>query len=172
MSRYLGGKEVAERIARLLPEAVVDVAPQWVVVDPTKLLAVGRLLKDDPELDCRYLISLTAVDRIDHFDLVYHLASLAKNHVIVVKARLLDREKPEAPSLTAIWRAADLQECEVYDLMGIRFSGHPSLRRDFLWEGFAGYPLRKDYLNMPGGVKPGLPLFPGVRPDEEGAVDG
>jgi NADH:ubiquinone oxidoreductase subunit C len=69
--------------------------------------------------------------------------------------------------VTPLRKGADLQECEVYDLMGIRFTDHPRLRRILLWEGFAGFPLRKDYLNLPGGFKPGLPLFPGVRPEEE-----
>jgi len=63
----------------------------------------------------------------------------------VLKARLYDREDPLLPSLTPIWRGADLQEREVYDLMGIKFSGHPNLKRVLLWQGFQGYPLRKDF---------------------------
>jgi Ni,Fe-hydrogenase III component G len=54
-----------------------------------------------------------------------------------------------------------LQEREAYDLLGIHFEGHPDLRRIFLWDGFAGFPLRKDYLNMPGGLMAGLERFPG-----------
>jgi hypothetical protein len=65
------------------------------------------------------------------------------------------------PSVSGIWQGAHLQEAEAYDLMGIRFEGHPNLRRIFLWEGFAGWPLRKDFLQMgQGAFKPGLPFFP------------
>ncbi|HZQ38873.1 MAG TPA: NADH-quinone oxidoreductase subunit C, partial [Dehalococcoidia bacterium] len=63
--------------------------------------------------------------------------------------------------VTPIWNGARLQEAEVYDLMGIRFEGHPSLRRIFLWEGFSGWPLRKDFLQLGhGAYNPGLPHFP------------
>jgi NADH-quinone oxidoreductase subunit C len=63
--------------------------------------------------------------------------------------------------VTPIWPGANLQEREAYDLMGIVFEGHPDLRRVFLWDGFDGWPLRKDYLIGPGGRFPGLERFPG-----------
>ncbi len=79
----------------------------------------------------------------------------------MLKVRLEDRDAPELPSVTPVWYGAQLQEREVYDLFGIRFSGHPDLRRIFLWEGFAGYPLRKDFLQISNGAQhPGLPHFP------------
>ena len=59
------------------------------------------------------------------------------------------------PSVTSVWQGANLQEREAFDLMGISFRGHPDLKRIFLWEGFPGHPLRKDFLSMPGGYKPG-----------------
>ena len=55
------------------------------------------------------------------------------------------RPRPNWPSLVAVWPGADLQEREVYDMMGIRFTGHPNLRRVLLWDGFEGFPLRKDF---------------------------
>jgi NADH:ubiquinone oxidoreductase subunit C len=72
-----------------------------------------------------------------------------------------DRESPRVPSVCSVWPGANLQEREAYDLLGIHFEGHPDLRRIFLWDGFAGFPLRKDYLNMPGGLMAGLERFPG-----------
>jgi NADH-quinone oxidoreductase subunit C len=129
-------------------------------VDPAKLVAVATYLRDDSELDFRFLIGVTAVDRLDHFELVYHLQSLSRNHMLVLKTRALDHKSPEVPSVVSVWRGAELQEAEVYDLMGIRFAGHPNLRRVFLWEGFPGHPLRKDWLEMPGGLSPGLGRFP------------
>jgi len=110
------------------------------------LLDVLAFLKDSEGLDFDYLTYVTAVDYLEYFEVVYQLASLVHNHSIVVKARLYDRENPTLPSVTGLWRGADFQEREIYDLMGISFSGHPNLKRIFLWEGFEGHPLRKDYL--------------------------
>jgi NADH-quinone oxidoreductase subunit C len=80
--------------------------------------------------------------------------------MVILKTRVLDHEAPEAPSVTPVWYGAHPQEREIYDLMGIRFSGHPFLKRIFLWEGFPGHPLRKDFLGLPGGQKSGLSHFP------------
>jgi NADH-quinone oxidoreductase subunit C len=161
MSRLLDGLEVGERIGQRVPEAVVEATAQWVVVQPEKLVAVASYLRDDSELDFRFLIGVTAVDRLDHFEVVYHLQSLSHNQMLTLKTRAVDHKNPEVPSLVSVWRGAELQEREVYDLMGIRFAGHPDLRRVFLWEGFPGHPLRKDWLEMPGGLSPGLGRFPG-----------
>jgi NADH-quinone oxidoreductase subunit C len=160
MSRVLDGLEVGERIGQRVPEAVVEATPQSVVVQAENLVAVATYLRDDGELDFCFLIGVTAVDHFDHFEVVYHLQSLSHNHVMTLKTRALDYKSPEVPSLVSVWRGAELQEREVYDLMGIRFAGHPDLRRVFLWEGFPGHPLRKDWLEMPGGLSPGLGRFP------------
>jgi len=126
---------------------------------------IGRLgadpLRDDADLRMQHLTSMTAVDYLTHFETVYHVQSLAKNHLAVLKCRIDERDDPEIPSVVPVWYGAQLQEREVYDLFGIRFSGHPDLRRIFLWEGFAGYPLRKDFLQIANGaLSPGLPHFP------------
>ncbi len=160
-TRFLSGLELAHRIEGALPGAVMDARPEWVEVASERVVAVARFLRDDPELDMRYLSCLTAVDRLDHFEVVYHLQSLRRNHLGVMKAKIWDRETPELPSVTSVWPGAILQEREAYDLMGIRFRGHPDLRRLFLWEGFPGHPLRKDWLGMPGGRMSGLETFPG-----------
>jgi NADH-quinone oxidoreductase subunit C len=161
VSRLLDGLEAGERIGQHVPGAVVEATPQWVVVHPEKLVAVATYLRDDSELDFRFLIGVTGVDHLDHFEVVYHLQSLSHNHLLTLKTRALDHKSPEVPSLVSVWRGAELQEREVYDLMGVRFAGHPDLRRVFLWEGFPGHPLRKDWLGMPGGLSPGLGRFPG-----------
>jgi len=64
----------------------------------------------------------------------------------VVKTRCYDRENPTVSSVVGLWQGADFQEREIYDLLGIKFDGHPNMKRIFLWEGFQGHPLRKDYL--------------------------
>lgn len=165
----LPGHQVAEHLRAALPEAAVEEAEGWVVVDADHLVEAARFLRDDPELDCRYLVAVTGVDRLDHFEIVYHLASLARNHLLVLKVRA-DHESPEVPSVVPVWLGAHLQEREVYDLFGVRFSGHPALKRLLLWEGFPGHPLRKDFLTLPGGFKAGLQRFPREFPQgQEGA---
>jgi NADH-quinone oxidoreductase subunit C len=77
---------------------------------------------------------------------VYQLTSLQHNHSIVIKTRCYGRENPSVPSIVDLYSTANVQEREIYDLMGIQFEGHPNMTRMFLWEGFEGYPQRKDYL--------------------------
>jgi NADH-quinone oxidoreductase subunit C len=161
MTVELSGDRVAQRLAELIPGIRLEVVARSVYIEPADLVAVGTALRDDIELRMQYLVGMTAVDYLTHFETVYHVQSLAKNHLAVLKVRIEDRENPEIPSITPVWYGAHLQEREVYDLFGIRFSGHPDLRRIFLWEGFAGYPLRKDFLQMSNGNQhPGLPHFP------------
>ena len=91
-------------------------------------------------------VALTAVDYIDYFEVVYRLTSLRHNHSAVLKTRVYERDEPVVPSVVPVWKGADLQEREVFDLMGVRFEGHPDLKRIPTWEGFEGHPLRKDFL--------------------------
>ena len=129
-------------------------------LEPDRLTESVRLLRDSAESALIFLCNLTAVDHERYFEVVYHLQSLDLNHILQIKARIDDREDPVVPSLTGLYHGAHLQEREVFDLFGIRFAGHPDLRRMFLWDGFPGYPLRKDFLQMPGQVRAGLPGFP------------
>ena len=169
MTKVLAGEEIAHRIQQKYADAVVDARPEWVEIAPERLVEVCAFLRDDPELNFAYLSSLTGVDRLDHFEVAYHLLSLTHNQSTALKTKALDRENPEVPSVVPVWRGAHFQEREAYDLLGIRFAGHPDLRRIFLWEGFAGYPLRKDWLNFPGGQMAGLERFPG---DPGGPLEG
>ena len=89
---------------------------------------------------------VTSVDWPQYFEVVYYLFGVAQpKEALVLKVRLADKANPVVPSLISVWPGADLQEREVYDMMGIRFDGHPNLRRILLWDGFEGWPLRKDY---------------------------
>ncbi|MFC2062584.1 NADH-quinone oxidoreductase subunit C [Chloroflexota bacterium] len=146
MTVSLAASEVAGKVTGCLPESAVEVGGEALLVKGESLLGVAEYLKNDPELDFDYLTSVTAVDYYDYFELVYHLVSLKHNHSLVLKARCYDRENPAVPSVVGLWQGADFQEREIYDLMGISFTGHPNLKRIFLWQGFAGHPLRKDYL--------------------------
>ena len=146
MTVYLSGSKIAKQMTENFPEAVAEASDQAVVVKSESLLEVAQYLKSSPELDFDYLTSITAVDYYEYFELVYQLTSLKHNHSLVLKTRCYDRENPAVPSVVGLWRGADFQEREIYDLMGISFEGHPNLKRIFLWEGFEGHPLRKDYL--------------------------
>jgi NADH-quinone oxidoreductase subunit C len=161
------GTEVAERISSAFPDAIIESTHYSVTVKPDQLADVARFLRDDEELDCKYLNTLLGIDWLEHFNLVYVLSSLAKNHTLVLEARSYAHEDPVVPSVSSIWVGAHLQEREVYDLMGIGFIGHPDLKRIFLWEGFPGHPLRKDFLALPDGHKPGLQRFPFEFPSGE-----
>ena len=91
------------------------------------------------------LSMVTAADYIDFFEVIYFFVSIGKNHGLFVKAKVPDRRAPTVPSLYPVYKGANLQEREVWDMFGIRFEGHPNLKRLLTWEGFDGYPLRKDY---------------------------
>ena len=146
MTVALSGKEIAAKLEEQFPGSIIESSQNNLVVKSESLLEVATFLKTTPGLDFDYLTSITAVDYYDYFEVVYHLTSIKHNHSLVVKTRCYGRDNPVVPSVVSLWRGADFQEREIYDLMGISFSGHPNLKRIFLWEGFQGHPLRKDYL--------------------------
>ncbi|MGD9093055.1 MAG: NADH-quinone oxidoreductase subunit D [Anaerolineales bacterium] len=114
------------------------------IVDADHLVEVATALRDEYGYD--YLSSVTAVDYIadDKMEVVYHLYRTTGGSALVLKAQT-SRESSIMPSLVAVYPGAELQEREAWDLMGIRFNGHPDLRRILMWEGFEGHPLRKDW---------------------------
>jgi len=142
----LNGEQVAKKISKVSPGAVVAADKAAVIVTSESLFRIAEFLKNTPALDFDYLADLTTVDYTDYFEVVYRLVSLTHNHSLVLKTRCYDRDKPAVPSVTSLWRSADFMEREAYDLMGIAFDGHPNLKRLLLWEGFVGHPLRRDYL--------------------------
>lgn len=110
------------------------------------LREIVEFLRADP-LSFSMLLDLTCVDfkgDENRFEMVYHLFSISNNLRIRIKVRLPERD-PVIDSLTGIWRNANWLEREIYDMFGIRFSDHPDLRRLFMYDGFEGFPLRKDY---------------------------
>ncbi len=146
MTRPLALKSFLPRLQEKFPGAVMKSEEGCVIVRGSSLLDVCNYLKNSPEAGLDYLVCLTGVDYLDYLEVVYHLASLTNNHSLILKVRCYDRENARVPSVTGIWRGADLQEREAYDLLGIEFTGHPYLKRLFMWEGFQGHPLRRDYL--------------------------
>jgi NADH-quinone oxidoreductase subunit D/NADH-quinone oxidoreductase subunit C/D len=114
------------------------------LVSPSRLVEFARHVRDD--LGYSYLTSLTGVDYLpeDKMEVVYHACSMAGGPPLVFKVQV-PRQDPVVPTLVSLYPGADFQEREAWDLLGIRFAGHPNLRRILMWEGFEGHPLRKDY---------------------------
>ena len=145
MTIALSGSEIADKLKDKFAEGIVEVCRDSLVVKSEFLPAIASFLKDTPGLDFDYLNYITGIDYQEYFELVYNLVSLKHNHSLLIKIRCFQRDEPTVPSLINLWRGADFQEREIFDLLGIRFDGHPNMKRIFLWEGFAGYPLRKDF---------------------------
>ncbi len=121
---------------------------------------MALFLRDDEELDCKYLNTLLGVSTGWSTSTSSTSCRPWRRTTRCRSKARAAHDDPVVPSVIGVWQGADLQEREVYDLMGIAFSGHPDLKRIFLWDGFPGHPLRKDFLALPGGYKPGLQRFP------------
>jgi len=152
-----------------VPDSVVsakEFAKQvTVVVAREKVAAVARHLKDVE--DFRYCVDVTAVDwrdRQPRFDVVYHFYSFSKNDRIRVKCAVGDGE--EVPSIAELFLAANWPERETWDMFGIPFAGHPDLRRILTWEGFHGFPMRKDF--PVEGIDTGAAVYPEEWPEGGG----
>ena len=145
MTVALSGKEVGKEVTEHFHDCVLSSDDTSIIVVPEHLFEVAEFLKNS-HFAFDYLVNLTSVDYLNYLEVVYNLVSLEHNHSVTLKVRCHDRDNPTVQSVVALWKGADLQEREVYDLMGIGFDGHPNLKRIVLWEGFQGHPLRKDYL--------------------------
>jgi len=118
-----------------------------VVVQTDKIVEIVRALRDTPGLEFNMMMDLCGVDypdRNERFEVVYHLYSLKNKKRIRLKVRVTELD-PVVPSITSLYKAANWFEREAYDLLGIRFEGHPNLKRILLYTEFEGHPLRKDY---------------------------
>ncbi len=142
---------ILDRVRAQFPSDVVAVdlyrGDASVSVAPERVLDVARFLRDDPALRFDMPIDVTVVDYLGQrprFEVVYHLYSIHYHHRVRLKARVLE-DTPTIPSVIPVWVGANWLERETYDMYGIRFSGHPDLRRIYLYEEFEGHPLRKDY---------------------------
>lgn len=149
---------VAVLTERVDPEAVEDSFINrrdghrpTLVIAPGKWAEAARLLCEESSLEFNYLENLSGVDYETEMEVVYHLTSLTHGHDVCIKVKT-QRDAPQVPSVTGVWRAADWHEREVYDLLGIRFTHHPHLRRILMPEDWVGHPLRKDYEPYDQGV--------------------
>lgn len=105
---------------------------------------VAQLLKSEPSLSFDYIRNISGVDYETHFEVVYHLISMTHSHQIGIRVKT-DRVEALMPSVSHVWEAANWNEREIYDLLGVRFAGHPNLERILMPDDWVGHPLRKDY---------------------------
>ena len=158
-------EKIHERIKEKFSHAVLAIhqfrGDETAILRKESSLEVFRFLKEDPEFDFNVLMDLSAVDYLafegpdptrpyvitgkgPRFEVVYHLYSFEKNHRLRIKIPVEEKDAV-LPSIISLWPAADWYEREVWDMFGIRFIGHPNLKRILMYEEFVGHPLRKDY---------------------------
>jgi NADH-quinone oxidoreductase subunit C len=143
---------VLERLRRRFGDAVLetssDLGDDLAVVARPMLAEIAEFLRDDRELAFDMPVDCTAVDwhlkREQRFDVVWRLYSTTRHHRVCLKVRVSEAD-PVVPSLTPVWRGMNWHERECYDMYGVRFTGHPGLKRILMYEEFVGHPLRKDY---------------------------
>ena len=152
----MSGEEILRRLRGRLGAAIVDTHEQHgdatAVVDRNALLDALRFCRDEPALSFDVLMDLAGADYLKYpgredgprFEVVYHLCSLSHNHRVRLKVRV-DEDDAVVPSTVPLWPIANWLEREVWDMFGVRFAGHPDLRRLLMYEEFVGHPLRKDY---------------------------
>ena len=142
-------EELKNNITQLLPAVIFDESGEFLtaIIPSEALLPLMKELRSKKKLDFDYLFCLTCIDWKDHLMMVYYMISKTHNHTLVVKAKISDTINPVIESVNSIWKTAELNEDEVYDLFGVKFLNHPNLRRLFLEEDWVGYPLRKNYVD-------------------------
>jgi NADH-quinone oxidoreductase subunit C len=149
-------------------------------MEPEALVEAFTFLRDDPDCAMEMLHNLTAVEREESLDVVYHLCSYAKHHSLTFRVTMAKPEggadqawHPEVPSVASVYRAADWHEREQWDLLGVHFTGHPDLRRILLPQEWIGHPLRKDYVypSSHGGIPLELDAVPIYERDDDASEE-
>jgi len=164
----LSGQEFIDRLKQRFGDKItganLEAIDPWIEVAVDALVEICTYLRDEADLRFDFLNCISGVDYFHadekkaakapwdpHLELVYHLWSMPNKVSLVLKVMLprwkddVEGNLPEAPSVSGVWSTADWHEREVYDLSGVRFTGHPNLRRILCPEDWVGHPLRKDY---------------------------
>jgi len=164
----MAGPSFVDRLKQRFDDAItgtnLENIDPWIEVRPERLVEIAVYLRDEPDFAFDFLNCISGVDFLEtdekkakktewepHLAVVYHLSSIRHKHSLVLKVILprwkdgIEGELPEVPSVADVWRTADWHEREVYDLIGVRFTDHPDLRRILCPEDWEGHPLRKDY---------------------------
>jgi NADH-quinone oxidoreductase subunit C len=141
--------KLQQKFPQAVPEVHAEHGDETAYVLRENFLEAARFLKEDEAMDMNVLMDLTAVDGLwmdwsPRFELVCHFYSMTHNHRLRLKVRIPEKDARVA-SLITLWPVANWFEREVWDMFGIKFEGHPDLKRILLYEEFTGHPLRKDY---------------------------
>ncbi|MGE4271523.1 MAG: NADH-quinone oxidoreductase subunit C [Desulfitobacterium sp.] len=145
-------KRVDELAARVNGKVEEMIDTLVLTVQSAYITETLTAVKSFEEVPCDFLHDIAGVDKLTHFEVVYQMTSLRGPQKLRVKA-IVDREKPVIDSVTRIWAGANFMEREAYDMFGIQFTGHPNLKRIYMWDDFEGFPLRKDYVTEPVEVR-------------------
>ncbi|MBI4352925.1 MAG: NADH-quinone oxidoreductase subunit C [Candidatus Omnitrophica bacterium] len=141
---------IKSRFPNIVTQACVDRVDNFIVIKREGIKDIASALRDDPQFDFNLLMDLFGVDYLHweekalRFEVIYNLYSLRKKHRLFIKAPVPE-EDPSIDSVALVWPAADWYEREAWDMFGVRFKGHPNLKRILMYEEFQGHPLRKDY---------------------------
>lgn len=143
---------IEEKCRQVFGSEIIDVTyfrdELTIKVKKDKIKDIAAALNQDKELCFDFLSNMVGVDCgvgvTPRFEVVYHLYSVSKNHRLRIKV-CVEEKDCVVDSVVSVWKAADWQEREIYDLLGIKFQGHPDLRRILLPDDWEGHPLRKDY---------------------------
>ncbi len=138
--------EIKSKLEAKIPGvALKKVRESLLIENPVELIQVAAVIHKSAEFGFDYLSSVTASDYLTYLETVYHFYSITKKEGPLVLRVRVSKENPHIPSLFKLFRSAEFQEREAYDLYGIIYDGHPDLRRLLMWEGFDGFPMRKDF---------------------------
>jgi len=155
----LAVKKLKEKFPASVSEVKTFREEMTITVSKKDLFEICKFLYSDPDLQYHFLTDLCGVDffpEAPRFEVVYHLYSLKNNQRLRLKTKVGDAES--VSSVESIWKAANWYEREAFDLFGIPFENHPDLRRIMMWDGYEGYPLRKDFpVEGPDFDKPFVP---------------
>ena len=147
-----GLTEKGQALQGLLQQVLTDFQPETsntmdipqISVKPSQIAQICHILKEDPRLSFKLLLCLAAVDYKEHLQVVYLLLSQEHEHKLLIKVDL-PYDNPSIPTVSSVWRAASWYEREAHDLFGVVFEGHPNLAPLILYDGFEGYPGRKEF---------------------------
>ena len=155
-------QRILERLQAFAPTSIVRHeelrGDLTVTVKKDDIVKIGEFLKSDPELRFDMLVDLLGIDRYrpeGRFEVLYNIYSLANKQYVRLKVQV-DESAPVVPTMTGVWAAANWHERETYDMIGVKFAGHPDLRRMYMPEEFEYHPLRKDFPIM--GIPDSIPL--------------